>query len=125
MKRSLSWMTLPDCNAKTIGSRIVEGFWKICLDDFLTILAGEEVVSLFTNYEVIKPLPRYDCIVDGVVMAVFGDNLLSPLKVLNCKLVCRWILSQSFIISLSNLHAQLERQSDQLWYLCCLSRSWV
>lgn len=29
------------------------------------------------------------------------------------------------VISLSNLHAQLERQLGWLWHLCPMSRSWV
>jgi hypothetical protein len=49
---------------------------------------------LFINYEVIKPLPRYDYIVHDVVMTNFEDKLLSPLEVLKCKWDFQWVLSQ-------------------------------
>lgn len=50
-----------------------------------------EIVSLFPKYEVIKPLPMYDCIVHGTVTTVPEDNLLNPLDVLKCEWASRWV----------------------------------
>ena len=58
------------------------------------IYARKKIDILFTNYEVIKPLPRYDYIVHGVVMTCSEDKLLSPLEVLKCKWDFQWVLSQ-------------------------------
>lgn len=87
-------MPLDDCNCKIVGSHITERIWKICFDDFLSKFAREEIVNLFTNYEVIKFFPRYDYEVDGVVTTIYGDNLLSELEVLKCKWANRWVLNQ-------------------------------
>lgn len=72
-----------------VGFQIAKGIWKICLNDFLSKLVGKKIISLFTDYEVIKPLPMYDCIVDGVVMTVSGDNLLSSLEVVKWEWACQ------------------------------------
>lgn len=58
------------------------------------IIVGKKSLCLFANYEVIKPLQRYDCIVDGVVITDSGDNLLSPLEIVKCERTCQWVLSQ-------------------------------
>ena len=39
-------------------------------NQFMRWFVGDEVISLFMNYEVIKPLPRYEYIVHGVVIIV-------------------------------------------------------
>lgn len=68
-------MTLFDCIAKIAGSHIVEGIWEVCLDDFLSKFVGEEFVILFTNYRVVNPLPRYECIVGDIVMTISRGNV--------------------------------------------------
>lgn len=86
-------MTLFDYNDKIVGSHNTERIWKVCLDDFLSKFTGEEFVILFINYKVVKPLPRYECIVGGIVMTISRGNVWNRLEVLKCKWVCWWVLS--------------------------------
>lgn len=87
-------MTSPNCNARTIGSWIVKGIWKIYLDDYLCKFGRVEVAILFTNYGAIKHFPRYDWIVDGFATILSKDSLLSLLEVLKCEWASWWVLSQ-------------------------------
>ena len=91
----------------------------------LVNLHGKKFIILFTNYVIIKPLPKNDCIVHGVVTTVFKKNFIEST---GCPHVCMCMLvdiKSLVIISLWNLLWQLKKQPEWLWHLCCLSRSWV